>query len=724
MNDLATPTTPTGLAAPAPPAGSFGDTLQNSLAKPANGVPLSFNDKLKANSNAADAAMTPAQKAAPGAWARSLIAGAQHALGSVEDSLGDAATAAAEGPNYGGIAGAVGRLHNVQAARQQAQKTAQSEQDKNAATTAFVNSQKIHQQMLTHQLSDKLNDEDIEKGKALRESMTTALSAHHLQPGADIARDITESQLMKAVNDKSWDPTKETYMPTGSIVVPGKLDDQGQPLKQKLYSIVGIPQTQVLDKYTVDRINSLVPGVHFDYNADKPDAVKIPGAQAAYLTTLADTNELLQQQRDHVLTTAKLDKITSLNADDQLAAKDASGRLAKDPEYIKAQAQSHGNLQGMADYLQYPDPKTGRPRDIDAYNDMVSAYGGPKMFNDAVDGQRKDFAKQQDEDRKQQGEDEKERHDRIIEDENAQKEVDKKDKDNSYVGNDDAATSQEFLASLKPGEAATVKGIAEGSLNVGRMAYLLARNPALVAAVKRYDSNFDNSKVDGYAKMVTDFTTGKVGESLKSGATAMNHLRELYDLNTAGSRIPGTSDYQKFQSKLDTLASELATFYGNNTVSGIEGYKTTLGSFANRGAAITEQSKSMADRYDNIKAQWVAGAPSDVYYGKMPDINQKAKSDLAYVLNNGQQPTDKAQAAAALAPQGAEHQVVVGGKIVGHVVKGTYVPLGKTPATPAATPAASAAAPAAQPSSQPTGQNFSLTGPEQWIKNMIPGQKQ
>jgi hypothetical protein len=384
LNDLAAPTPPSGLAAPAAP-GSLADKLQNSLANPTNNVPLTFNDKLRANSNAADAAMTPAQKAQPGAWARSLIAGAQHALGSVEDTLGDAATAASEGPNYGGIAGVVGRIHNVETARKQAQQKAQTEQQKDAALIASTNVQTMYHQTLLHQLSDELNEKDVARGQAKFKAMTTDLAAHHLQPGEVIAKDITESQLTKAINDKSWDPTKEGWMATGSFEVPGKKDASGNPMTQKTYSIVSIPQEQVLDKDTIDRVNTLVPGVNFKYNPDKPDAVKIPGALAWSLVSQADTNELLQNQRDHQIAEAKADKVKSMADDVQLAANDADGRLAKNQEYLKAQSQAHGNLQGIYDYLMTKDPQ--------AVSDLVTSYGGPKNFEKIVADQQEKFIK-------------------------------------------------------------------------------------------------------------------------------------------------------------------------------------------------------------------------------------------------------------------------------------------------------------------------------------------
>lgn len=430
QDNLAAPNTPTGLASPAPAPGSMGDKLQASLANPTNGTPLTFNDKLKAGTNAAAAATPPAQRAAPGAWARSLIAGAQHALGSVEDSLGDAATAAAEGPNYGGIAGAVGRIHNAETARKQQAQVAQSQQQKDAALIASTNVQTMYHQTMLHQLSDELNEKDIQQGQAKLKSMTTDLAGHHLQPGAVIAQDITESQLTKAINDKTWDPTKETYMATGSFEVPGQKDAQGQPLKQKTYTIVGIPQEQVLNKDQVDKINKYVAGVHFDYNADKPDAVKIPGAQALNLLTAADAGQISEDHRDQELQDAKLKK---LDTDQKIAADEAGQRLTKNVDYIKANSQAKGNLQGVYDYLAKSDPQSA--------SDMVTYYGGPKNFSALVDKQAEDAEKKR-------ADDERVRHDQRIEEENAQKETDKRNADLSNhvdaFGNKSNLDTKEF----------------------------------------------------------------------------------------------------------------------------------------------------------------------------------------------------------------------------------------------------------------------------------------
>jgi len=430
INGLAAPTTPAGLASPAPPPGSVGNALQNALAKPANGVPLSLtNQKINQGANVAAAAQTPAQKAQPGAWARSLIAGAQHALGSVQDSLGDAATAAAEGPNYGGVAGAVGRIHNAETARKQQAQLVQSQQQKDAAAVAASNVQTMHSQALLHQMSDEANEQDIVRGKAMLESMTTGLAKYHLQPGRIIASDIPEAKLTKAINDASWDPTKETWMATGSFDVPGQKDANGQPVKQKTYSIVSIPQEQVL---TPDQASDIKKYLGYDlgYNPEKPDTLKLPGPQALNLLKSVEMSKVSEAQRDEELADINVKK---LNAQQQADADGAWSRLKDNPDYIKARSQSVNNLQGMFDYLAHTDRQ--------AASDLISYYGGGKAFDAIVNKEAEDAEKVK-------ADAEKVRHDQAVELENARKESDKRDADLSNhvdaFGNKSNLDTKEF----------------------------------------------------------------------------------------------------------------------------------------------------------------------------------------------------------------------------------------------------------------------------------------
>lgn len=169
-----------------------------------------------------------------------------------------------------------------------------------------------------------------------------------------------------------------------------------------------------------------------------------------------------------------------------------------------------------------------------------------------------------------------------------------------------------------------VDAIGTGHISPARMDYLLARNPALLQGVVAKYPDFDSSKAAAYPATYKDFTSGKTSVALNAAGTALGHMQELQALNTLESRIPGTADYQKYQNKLATLAPELAKFYGNDTIPGIAGYKDTLGSIFNRGAAIQTQAQSMGDKLDAYQQQWDNAAPSKSYQAPMPGISPKA----------------------------------------------------------------------------------------------------
>jgi hypothetical protein len=170
-----------------------------------------------------------------------------------------------------------------------------------------------------------------------------------------------------------------------------------------------------------------------------------------------------------------------------------------------------------------------------------------------------------------------------------------------------------------------------------KLDYLLSRNPQLAAAVSVAYPDFDSSKVKAYTQAYQDFTSGKTSIALNSGGTALTHLSELSDLNTAESHIPHTPDWTAYQNKADTVAAELSKFYGDPTIPAIAAIKSTLTSTlpGNRDAAITTQAKSMGDKLDSYEQQWKNAAPSPAYEAALPHITAtaraaRAKLDPAY----------------------------------------------------------------------------------------------
>jgi hypothetical protein len=176
------------------------------------------------------------------------------------------------------------------------------------------------------------------------------------------------------------------------------------------------------------------------------------------------------------------------------------------------------------------------------------------------------------------------------------------------------------------GAPTVVDMIGTGQMPVGRMAYLLSRNPGLANAVAQKYPAFDGSKIDAYTAAYKDFTSGDVSKKLNSGATALQHLQELLKLNTVESHIPGTGDYNAYMNKADTVSSELAQFYGTDTIPGIASIKKTLVATLPymRKRGIQTQAQSMADKFGNYVQQWNNAAPSATYQARMPGISDNA----------------------------------------------------------------------------------------------------
>lgn len=178
------------------------------------------------------------------------------------------------------------------------------------------------------------------------------------------------------------------------------------------------------------------------------------------------------------------------------------------------------------------------------------------------------------------------------------------------------------------------QGIASGHITPDRMGYLLSKNPTLIQGVLQVDPTFDSSKAGAYPNVYKDFTSTKpnsAGGALLAGGTALQHLKELKEMNTGTSHIPGTADYNAYQNKVDTVAGELARFYGTDTVPGIANIKKTLAATlpGQRDAAIETQVRSMGDRLDNYEQTWQNAAPSKNYEAPMPGISAKAKDARA-----------------------------------------------------------------------------------------------
>lgn len=186
---------------------------------------------------------------------------------------------------------------------------------------------------------------------------------------------------------------------------------------------------------------------------------------------------------------------------------------------------------------------------------------------------------------------------------------------------------------LQPGESqdAVVDQIGRGQMPVGRMAYLLSRNQGLADAVAQRYPGFDGSKVDAYEAAYKKFTSGKEAEQLNAVGAVLPHLMELKQMNTVASHIPGTPDYNAYRTQAERVATELARFYGNETIPGIKANKDALVATlpGNRQAAIDTSVRALSDKLNSFEQQWRNAAPSAAYEAEMPQIPKAAKAARA-----------------------------------------------------------------------------------------------
>lgn len=199
---------------------------------------------------------------------------------------------------------------------------------------------------------------------------------------------------------------------------------------------------------------------------------------------------------------------------------------------------------------------------------------------------------------------------------------------------DTSLTGDAYVASLPAGERSLVQSITSGHIVPERLGYMLTRNPGLLAEVTAADPNFDASKAQQYSKVYQEFTSGKRGSpgaQINSAGTALKHLSELADLNTAAAVVPGTNAHTAYISKANVVANELAQFYGETTIPGIGTFKDDLMSVrpSNRAKTISTVAESLSDKLDSFIQQWKNAAPSPVYEAKMPYIDREARAAQA-----------------------------------------------------------------------------------------------
>jgi hypothetical protein len=301
------------------PADSFAAKLGAALDRPENAIPLT-------------AAGTPVK----GAWARSLVAGAQGVLA----SMGDIPTGKAP-VGAGAISGIAGTMRNrnerigqqnelknkeAQEAKQNAREDRKMTLEENSAALNNTESNlRMHnEQRLAHQADVAPM---IDQGKKAIEVLTNPASPHQ----APVAgRDLTYADIQQGVVDGKWNLQDFTAFPTGQ-----KFKEGQEPTTT--YTLVGAGQPVKLDaKNPADA--ATIKFINDNRGADKP----ITDGQDF---TFDQFNHVYQNAADVAAATASRDK--TLMDNKLMSAKQVKdlepALLGQNPMWIKAIGDAKGD---------------------------------------------------------------------------------------------------------------------------------------------------------------------------------------------------------------------------------------------------------------------------------------------------------------------------------------------------------------------------------------------
>ena len=570
--------------------------------------------------------------AAPGGWARAVLAGTMHALSGGLSSLGDVGAVGTVPPGGGALTGAA----RTMAARGERQMKEREELSKEKTQDALR--AETMQRVVSNQRNTYRQDQESRTATyGQNAKFIDSLRANH-----ETQDNVTQSQLTDMIKKDPNFWKEYTGRAVGEEPVfdaNGKptVDKGGNPVMSPLYSVSKIiakdgqegkyvttdKDSAYFKKYAGDSIPTGTTLTLDQYNNLHARASSVENTSRAI--EKANDEDMSEEQHRQLITEMQdmnIQHYISMVPGEPLgglyqAQKNAQDHIATIDKMIAAQPPQAA---GQAPNPTIATLQQQRQQFVDQGQkiDHVITFG----FNDKA---KADYQKDLEEQRKQT---EVERHARV---EEANKAAELKVKQGGFAGDPNAATPEAYLQSLDPEARSTVKMIGEGRAPLNNPAYLLARKPEIMDAVAKAYPDFDASKIKSYQDTYKDYTSGKTSIALNSGGTALGHLRELQALNTSASHILGTPAHNAYINKADTVASELAKFYGDATVPAIAAIKDTLTATlpGNREAAIRTQAQSMGDKLDSFETEWTNAAPSKAYQAPMPGISLQAKQARA-----------------------------------------------------------------------------------------------
>lgn len=300
----------------------------------------------------AAAKSNPAAAAAPGGWARTLLAGAMHGLGGAAKVAGDVGQVAGDMAT-GGLSGAMIRARKNAPLIRERQNVVM---DKEKMLNAEANARMVQEQTLTHKLQEEAIDESLKSGQEQLQTWR-----NQANPGVEKAKGLTSDQAKDMIKNDGADPSEETAIPTGII---NSTDKSGRPYRQLTYSIVKTTPV-TLDprdpdqKATLDRLNKYAPPEKGKtWQGDQNGIVNFGGAQY---------NMLYQQANDRQVVNTAIRRATLAAgvAEEDVKKGEEALSFSKDPNVIKAINSSMN-------------PTTGQPDMISARNSLYLASQNPK----------------------------------------------------------------------------------------------------------------------------------------------------------------------------------------------------------------------------------------------------------------------------------------------------------------------------------------------------------
>jgi hypothetical protein len=665
--------------------GSFSQKFFGALNKPANGLPL-MPALIKAGVDAMNpekqSTIDAALKTGPWAAATSnadatqptqapLQAPRRSPAEGILAAIGDISAAPGEGGFWGGFS---------RTAKATTERRREEMNDREHLATA--NAQMLHEQQLSHKLGeDQLAAATVSGKEGLNAIMTAE------RPGSLVAEGLTSDQVAAKIKQGEIDPTKQTVFLTGRIPV-GK-DANGQPLFRSTYTIVEPAGDIKLSDKQADFIKS-------ETGREIPAGTELPSVQFNSLWQQAQSAQTTNAARDLAL--AK----NSLEVHKAQVGKDAEGmaripivtnainghtaspedpyatvkafdaimnnpKLLNDPsmpanfaeayarwaggddtganfgklreKYAEAQAKNADTVGTMInDYMEHPDKISGHTPAVIAAADAIlkdPTKAGTKQY---LDAQRlKDQAQAT-----QKFELDQEGAKEITKDEAKLKAQQRA----SAVANPQGLTGEAFIRTLPVGRAATLRAFGTGAMVVNPSALERTdKGQAFLDDIYTAYPDLDTSKAPAYAKMRTNFSTGKEAQGINASNTVLHHLDRMNtNLDTATAGITGSMEQfigtneagRRLADDSKAVSGELGKLYSGGVVTEGEmrdweeklnpkGFGMTVNKLRTN---VKEFAQLLGGKLEAFQDQWDDGVPSQ--YLSAPKSLASVDSQAAY----------------------------------------------------------------------------------------------